>query len=42
MYNKFDQFCDSLDAQLDASRSLEEKNQEIIEEMKNSEVGRTD
>ena len=42
MYNIFDRFCDCLDAQIDASKSLEQKNQEIIEEMKDSEVGRTD
>jgi hypothetical protein len=39
MYNIFDQFCDSLDAQIDASKSPEEKNQEMIEEMKEAEVG---
>jgi hypothetical protein len=42
MYTKFDEFCDCLDAQIDASKSLEEKNQDFIEEMRDSEVGRTD
>lgn len=42
MYNVFDQFCSCLDAQIDASKSLEQKNQDAINEMKEAEVGRTD
>lgn len=38
MYNVFDQFCDSLDAQIDASKSPEEKNQEVIEEIEESQT----
>jgi hypothetical protein len=42
MYNIFDQFCDCLDAQIDASKSVEEKNQESINELRDLEIGRTD
>ncbi len=42
MYYVFEQFCDCLDAQIDAVKSLEEKNQEAIDEMKEAEVGKTD
>jgi len=42
MYSRFGIYCDCLDAQIDASKSPEEKNQEVIEEMRDSEIGRTD
>lgn len=37
MYRKYDNFCDCLPAQLDARKSLQEKNQEIINERKEDE-----
>ena len=41
MHFAFEKFCDSLKAQQDASKSLQEKNQETINELKDSEVGKT-
>ena len=41
MHYAFDNFCDSVDAQRDAGKSVQEKNQEAIEEIKDSEVGKT-
>ncbi len=41
MHKVFSTYCDCLDAQMDAEKSLEEKNQEKIDEMKESEVGKT-
>lgn len=41
MYRVFDSFCSCLGAQIDASKSLEEKNQEEINEMKESEIGKS-
>lgn len=41
MWKVFGSFCGCIDAQIDAEKSLEERNQEVIEEMKDSEVGRS-
>lgn len=37
MYRVYDNYCDCLPAQLDARKSLQEKNQEIINESKGDE-----
>jgi hypothetical protein len=41
MYRVFDSFCTCIDAQIDADKSLEEKNQEAIDELRDSEVGKS-
>jgi hypothetical protein len=41
MYRTFERFCSCLEAQIDSKKSINEKNQEIIEEVKNSEVGKS-